>query len=124
MRIRKTDSAGDYSFGRGLADFWVDAPEGVAIAVSYRLALWEGDWWLDRKAGMPWATQVIGRNTTATRDPVIRARILGTRGVQTIVNYSANLDRESRRLSVSGLVVTAYSTSAIAIAAALPQRGV
>jgi len=124
MRIRKQDAAGDYCFGRGLADFWVDAPEAVALAAIYRLALWEGDWWLDLSAGTPWAAQIIGRGKTATRDPVLRARVLGTPGVETITGWSSNLDRTTRAFTVSAQIVTRFSTFAIAFAAPLPQRGV
>jgi len=124
MRIRKTDPTGDYAWGRGLADFWVDVPDAVALAAVYRLALWEGDWWLNLAAGTPYAAQIIGRGKTATRDPVLRARVLGTPGVQTISGWSSNLDRDTRRFTVSAQIVTRFSSFAIAFLAPLPQRGV
>ena len=42
MRYRKLDEDGDYSFGRGAADFWVNVPDAPAQAVRTRLALWQG----------------------------------------------------------------------------------
>ncbi|WP_424543308.1 hypothetical protein [Serratia marcescens] len=77
MRYRKEDKNGDYSFGRGEGDFFINTPEAVGMAVISRLQLRKGEWFLDTTAGTDW-TQILGKYTSGLYDIVIRERILGT----------------------------------------------
>src|SRR5438477_9857340 len=116
MRYRKLDQpadvspglfnlqGGDYSFGRGITDFYIDQPEAVAQLVLTRLSLWKSEWFLDTSDGTDWNTGILGRLTDATRDPIIQARILGTQGVTGIVSYSSFLDRDTRSFSVNATI--------------------
>lgn len=113
MRYRKLDASGDYSFGNGAADFWKDRPEGVAQAVQTRLFLFEGEWFLDLREGMTWNTQVLGVRTANTRDPAIRRRVLGTTGVNAILAYSSDLNRDSRGFSVGMTIDTIYGPATL-----------
>lgn len=108
MRYRKLDQNGDYSFGRGAKDFWKDVPDAPAQAVLTRLNLWQGQWFLDSAEGMPWKTQVLGNRTADTRDPAIRAHALGTQDVSRIADYSSDLNRDTRRFTVSMTLDTIY----------------
>lgn len=120
MRIRKQDADGDYVFGGGLRDFYIDVPECCVLAAKYRLELDYAAWWLAPFDGTPWHTKVIGRRTESTRDAVLKNRILGTPGVTSVVNYSSALDRERRAFSVvSAELNTIYSTGPAALAARL-----
>lgn len=96
MRYRRLDENGDYPFGRGLADFWIDQPEAVAQAALTRLEMFTGDWYAAPSEGMPWRTMVLGKGTEATRDPAIQGRVLGTPGCTGLVAYSSRLDRDTR----------------------------
>lgn len=107
-------SGGDYSFGRGQSDFYIDHPEAVAQLVLTRLGLWLGDWFLDLDDGTDWDTKVLGRLTEATRDPVIQARILETQGVTGIVSYSSSLDRNTRSFSIDAMVDTRFGQVRVA----------
>lgn len=113
MRYRKLDVDGDYTFGQGSANFWVNDPQGVAQAISTRLQLWEGEWFLDNTAGTPWSQEVLGYGTQALYDLAIRAAILDTEGVTSIVNYSSTFNSIKRSLTVTGTVMTQYSTQPI-----------
>jgi len=113
MRYRKLDSAGDYQFGQRGNSFYVDEPAAVAQAVATRLRLLRGEWFLDVTAGTPYATQVLGKNTTALYDIALRARILGTQGVKSILEYSSALDRDTRSLSVAATIDTIYGTATV-----------
>ena len=108
MRVRKLDSNGDFSFGSGSGDYWIDAPEGVAQIVSTRLQLWQGQWYLNYPDGMPWATQVLGKYTGSLRDPAIQNRILTTPGVSSLASYSSSLDRQTRKYTVQAAINTIY----------------
>ncbi|WP_038367829.1 hypothetical protein [Bosea sp. UNC402CLCol] len=114
MLYRKLDAQGDYSFGRGKQDFWIDQPEAVAQSVQTRLGLWQGEWFLDQTEGMTWKTEVLGVRTANTRDPAIRRRVLGTTGVKAITSYSSNLNRDNRAFSVDTLTLdTIYGAATV-----------
>lgn len=115
MRYRKLDANGDYSFGRGQADFWIDQPEAVAQSVKTRLKLWQNEWFLDLSEGTPYATEVLGRYTGNTRDPALRARILTTAGVTALVSYSSAHSGETRDFSVNAAIATIYSKTPIQV---------
>ena len=113
MRYRALDASGDYSLGGGISAFYVNTPDAVAQAVKTRLALWSGEWFLDTTDGTAWPTGVLGRNTEATRDAVIRNRILTTPGVNVILSYSSSLDRATRTFNVSVTLDTIYGAVAV-----------
>jgi hypothetical protein len=119
MRYRRLDENGDYSFGNGANDFWQDEPDAVAQAVLTRLHLYQGEWFLATADGTPWDTRILGKRTDSTRDPAIKARILGTKGMKEISLYSSNLDRDARAFTVNANLTTIYSASTIALNAVL-----
>ncbi|AFC85926.1 hypothetical protein [Frateuria aurantia] len=111
MIYRKLNAAGDYSFGAGPGDFYQNSPEAVAQAVLTRLRLLVGEWFLDTTAGTPWATQILGKGTSSVYDSVIKNRILGTTGVQSIDCYSSSVS--DRKLSVTATITTAYGSTTV-----------
>ncbi len=113
MRVRKVDSNWDFRFGHGLEDYWINQPEGVGQAVESRLRLALGDWFLNTADGTPWATKVLGKRTENTRNPVIKARILGTPGVKGIVSYAAQLQRDPRAWAAQVRLDTVYGLVAL-----------
>ncbi len=102
MKYRKLDANGDYIFG-GSGEFHVDTPEGVAQAIKTRLLLMTYEWFLDSQEGTAYSPDIIGYGTAATRDPAIIDRILGTPGVQEILQYSSSVDAQ-RVFRVNALV--------------------
>lgn len=108
MRYRKLDSRGDYIFGGGIANFFIDTPEAVAQAIGTRLRLDQGDWFLDISDGTAWRTGVLGNRTSSTRDAILRARILDTPGVNNIISYSSTFDPNTRKFSVQVAVNTIF----------------
>jgi len=113
MRVRKQDGTGDMSFGRGQADYWINVPDGSGQVAKTRLALWLGQWFLDRTDGTAWQTKVLGKYTGSTRDAVIRARMLGTPGLTAIAAYSSALNRETRGFDVTARIETAYGQTIV-----------
>jgi hypothetical protein len=111
MRYRKLDANGDYSFGNQQADFYVNTPDAVAQAVLTRLTLITGEWFLDTTEGTPWATEVLGKYTQGAYDIVLKERIVGTPGVQSLDAYTSALDRNARKLTVQASITTVYGTT-------------
>ena len=115
MKYRKLDADGDYSFGRGNQNFFIDSPEAVAQAVKTSLALFQGEWFLDTSIGMPWLTQVIGSNTQSIYDDLIRGKVLQVSGVASIDSYTSLLDKTSRKLTVSMSITTNFSEQQVVV---------
>jgi hypothetical protein len=113
MRVRTLSSIGDYTFGQGTANFLIDTPITVGQEVETRLALMQGEWYLDLTAGCPWHTEILGYNTTATRDLAIKSVILGTQGVKALLSYVSNVDAVTRAFTVSAEILTVYGTTSI-----------
>lgn len=113
MRYRKLSASGDYTFGQGLANFYVDQREAPAQAVLTRLRLLKGEWFADLTAGTDWATRVLGKYTISTYDPEIQQRIIGTRGVTALQEYQSQVDPQTRALRVSTRISTVYGETQI-----------
>lgn len=113
MRYRALDANGDMQFGNGASNFLVNSPAAVGQAVLTRLKLLTGEWFLDVTEGTPYATQILGKNTSATYDTAIRSRILGTQGVSGIASYSSSLNPTTRALSITATIDTIYGQATI-----------
>lgn len=111
MRYRALSPDGDYTFGQGRANFLADSPACVAQSVLTRLLLWQGEWFVDTTEGTPWLTQILSANLKNTKplyDRAIRTRVLQTPGVTGIADYSSDLDDQTRALTVTMVIDTAY----------------
>jgi hypothetical protein len=115
MRYRILDANGDYTFGQGSANFYVDEPAAPAQAVLTRLKLFTNEWFLDLTDGTPWVPGpnpgdpgVVGMGTAGIRDQVIQQRIAGTPGILRIVRYTSSLDHRSRVFTVSAVLDTIF----------------
>lgn len=109
LRYRTLSPLGDYIFGGGPSEFLVDSPFAVAQAIRTRLALWEGEWFLDTTEGTPYSNQILGMGTQMLYDQAIQARIKGTPGVLDIASYSSSLD--NRKLTVTCTVDTVFGVT-------------
>ena len=114
MRIRRVDQYGDMLFGgSGQLDLWHDVPEAVALFVLYRLRLNLGEWFADLSQGMPWATEVLGERTQATRDIAVRAQVRQTPGVKEVVSYGSRINTNTRTWDCQLTIDTIYGQASI-----------
>lgn len=109
------DQDGDYVFGRGADNFFVNSPDTVRQSIDTRLGLLRGEWYLDQLEGTPWLQEILDKGTNKTYDLVLQTRILQTKGVTNIVEYQSSVDPTTRQLSVAVLVNTIYSTEPILV---------
>ena len=114
MRYRKLTDDGDMVFGTG-SDYHIRTAEGVAQAVATRLRLYKGEWRYDKRAGVPWRDQILGKLPLPMYDGVIRAAILNTPGVTDIVSYSSTLERDTRALTVEATIATEYGEIGVTV---------
>lgn len=135
MRVRKmklppsntivyTLDGGDWIFGHGSQDYFIDVPDAVAQVCLTRLALNQGEWFLDTSDGTPWNTQVLGKFTGNVRDLIIQSRINGTPGLAPngITSYSSSLGASvPRQFLVNANLTTIYSANQVGIAGTISQ---
>jgi hypothetical protein len=116
MRVRAQDSVGDYLFGHGTANFFIDSIAMVKQLIETRLRLMEGEWFLDVTEGTPYSTSILGVGTKGLYDFAIQQQILDTPGVQQIATYSSSFDPATRRLTVTANVDSIYGTIPVSVA--------
>lgn len=108
MIVRALDANGDYQLGV----FLQNTPAAVGQAVKTRMALWQGQWFLDQTDGTPYMQDIIGRKTAY--DLEIQTRILETPGVTEITAYSSNV--QDRGLYVECDIDTTYGPTSVSAA--------
>jgi hypothetical protein len=113
MRYRALDQNLDMTFGQGGANFLVNSPAAVGQAILTRLKLMQGEWFLDRTVGMPYATQVFVEGGRFSADRAAQAVILGTQGVTDLVGYASQFTA-SRNWLAAALVNTIYGQTTVA----------
>ena len=98
------DSAGNLAIARG--------PRAVAQHVRQRILCFEGEWFLNVEAGMPWIYDILGSNyNPALSEAIVKAEILDTDGVTTIESFSISFSRGVRRLNIRDVEAgTIYDT--------------
>jgi len=111
MKNRKMTPSGDYTFGNSTNGFYTDAV-AIAQAIKTRLGLIEGEWWENALLGIPLFTNILGQPGT---DDVLESvrliiidEILGTQGVQSIVDFTPSFSSEDRKYSAQCVVETIY----------------
>jgi hypothetical protein len=114
MRYRKLDSNGDYSLGQGLSNFFINSPSAVAQAIQTTLLLFQGEWFLDTTAGVPWFNQIVGFTPKPTYDLLIKDAIRKVQGVKSIISYSSFLDN-TRNLTINVRVDTIYGAVSLGV---------
>lgn len=114
MRVRKMDSNGDYVFGHGSLDFYVDEPAAVAQLVMTRLRLYKGEWMLDTSAGMD-KDKILGTHTQSTRDAEYQRVIVETDGVNSILEYASSLNSKTRAFTVTARIDTIYGPATVSL---------
>jgi hypothetical protein len=113
LRYRKLSPTGDYTFGSGLLDFYIDVPLAPGQAAQTGLELIEGEWFLDTTAGTPYFAGVLGKFTQATADIIIRDQILNTQGVTGIAVFQSDLDTVKRVYTATATIDTIYGQEVV-----------
>ncbi len=82
------------------------AAKAVGEHVRQRLMTFQGEWFLDTTAGVPWLEQIFAREyDPALAEAVVKAEILNTDGVSEIISFSVSFDINLRRLDIRGIEV-------------------
>lgn len=115
MKYRKLSPTGDYSFGGGNLNFYIDVPAAVGQAALTRLKLWLGEWSLDTTQGTPYLDGILGKHSKSDADQTIQTQVLGTENLTGIRKYESIQDTVKRSLSVEVSIDTAFGPTAVTI---------
>jgi hypothetical protein len=107
MRVRRIDAGGDWTFGRGRASYAATS-ESVAQRVKTRLQSFKGDWFLDLDHGLPWFARFEKPADLALIEADIKRCILKTPGVDSLLAFSIDLDRDTRKCTIAVTVKDIY----------------
>lgn len=88
--------------------------EAVGQHVRQRIGTFEGEWFLDTSAGLPWLKDVFGKAyDPAIAEALVKAEILDTDAVTEITSFSVAFDRGRRGLLIRSVeVMTEYDEEA------------
>lgn len=109
--------------GNAPADLYLDSSGSLAVVrdaeavgqhARQRLMTYEGEWFLDRTAGVPWVRDILGHQyDPVLAESVLKAVILDTDGVTGINSFSVRFSGELRGLSAFNIdVATVYNEEA------------
>lgn len=80
--------------------------EAVGQHVRQRLKTFEGEWFLDITAGVPWLDEILGRGyDPALAEAVIKGEVLDTDAVNEITSFSVRFDRQRRALEAFSISI-------------------
>lgn len=106
MTVRALDENGDI-VTRGVQ--FIGGQDEIAQTIKTRLALFLGEYFRNIKEGTPWYEQILGKFVSLdVVEAVLRARIANTPGVIRILSFTADFDLDSRKYSVTSVVLTKY----------------
>jgi hypothetical protein len=119
VRYRALDQNGDWTFGQSQANFLVNSAACVAQLVQTRLLLFQGEWFLDNTAGVPYGGfplnaqvvaqgVVLGSKRSVAQDLALQSVILATPGVTEISAYSSTFNNGLRDWSVAATIMTIF----------------
>jgi len=104
MIRRSFDSNGDYSINS-----FIDQSAATIQAVTTRLRLFKGEWFLNLDSGVPWFQRVFVKPARLGEiERIIRSTILQTEGVDKLTKFDLVFDSSTRKLSVGFEGTTIY----------------
>lgn len=96
----------------GIQDLHLDENNNIAMAsgvsaisqhVWQRIKTFQGEWFLDNQAGVPWLSQVLGRPyNPGLAEALIKTVVMETAGVTGITEFSVSFDQRLRHVSNVG----------------------
>lgn len=110
MIIRATTTTNDWTFGKGLQDYFINEA-AIEANIKSKLLEWVGDCFFNLLAGVDWKNRLdIGQQQALLIE--IKQLVLQCYGVVSIINFQANFNGTTRFDSISMTLQTIYSPSA------------
>lgn len=79
----------------------VEGRDAIRQDLSVRLRWFRGEWFLDRRTGLPWFERILGhRVALAIVERILRRTILSTAGITSITRFELRRDAVDRTLAL------------------------
>ncbi len=108
MIFRNLETNGDWTFGRGLANYAQDQ-HAVELNIQTRLKCWVGNCFFDLNMGVDYAN-LLDKGKKADLLNALRTVIVQSYGVMRVNSVDARFDERSRALAVTYNVDTIFSS--------------
>ncbi len=103
-----TDDSGNLALARN--------SQAVAQHARQRLMTFEGEWFLDAEAGVPWLRDILGKNyDPALAESVVKSETLDTDGVVEITDFSIGFDTQKRGVNIKRVRIVTEYDEAVAV---------
>ncbi len=110
MIIRATTATNDWTFGKGLQDYFFNEA-AVEANIRTKLLEWVGDCFFNQLAGVDWKNRLdIGQQANVAVE--VKQVILQCFGVVQILNFQASFSSSTRFDQIAATIQTIYSPSA------------
>lgn len=81
--------------------------EAVGQHARQRLGTFEGEWFLDTTAGVPWLVDILGQAyDPALAEAVVKDELLKTDGIEAITNFAISFTKPRRELLIRSISLT------------------
>lgn len=88
--------------------------EEVAQTIKTRLRLYLGEYFRNINDGTPWWESILGKKgSLASKETIIKNRIIRTNGVKQLVAFSTDFNIDTRVYSISAVVLTDFGETTI-----------
>lgn len=99
MRVRELDEIGDWTFGRGQANY-LDKSEAIAQCVKTKLRALKGNWIINQNDGIAWFNYLDKNPDTRQLEIDIKAELQKIEGITEVNEFDILLDSETRRFLI------------------------
>lgn len=97
--------SGDIRFKNGHL-VMVEGARAVQEHAVQRVKTFDGEWFLDTTAGLPWWQRILGHQfDEALAEAVVKAEVFGTKGVTEITSFSVDFSRVARVINIHDITV-------------------
>lgn len=112
MTFRALDSDGDWEWGNGRSSYATDE-RAIELNVQTRLGFWLNDFFNAMQFGIDWRNLLGGKSPAADQAIILQTRVMLVQsyGVVRIVTVSASKNSQTRRLTISFVIDTLFSSS-------------
>lgn len=112
LSVRALSPTGDMTFGQGSGNYLVDSSAAVCQILKTQLSLWQGEWFLNLSAGIPYLSKIAGYGNLTMGALILKQAALGVPGVININDWSVTFNPATREYSVTGSSInTTFGTT-------------
>lgn len=86
-------------------EYFLTGKDATAQAVTRRLKLFLGEYFLNVSDGTPWFQQILGKTSRDIAAANIKSRILGTTGVVALAAFEFDFDARTRKITVNASII-------------------